>query len=105
MQQPKQPSRMGDKSLSDQIGEMAEQSRKEEQSEKEEQSQEKEQSQKEEQSQQEEYTRPEDTATQEGERQGTVLRERREDEPPNPKKRMWEEPIDRSREKAPRDEL
>ena len=102
---------MGDKSLSDQIGEMAEQSRKEEQSEKEEQSQEKEQSQEEEPiqedepSQQEEYTRPEDTATQEGERQGTVLRERREDEPPNPKKRMWEEPIDRSREKAPRDEL
>lgn len=101
---------MGDKSLSDQIGEMAEQSRKEEQIEKEEQSQEKEQSQKEEQSQEEEqspeeHTRPEGTATREGERQGTVLRERREDEPPNPKKRMWEEPIDRSREEAPREEL
>lgn len=117
MQQPERPSRMGDRSLSDQVGDMAEQSRKEEQSqkveqsEKEEQSQEKEQSQKEEQSQEEEqsqkeeHSRPKDTATREGEGQGTVLRDRREDEPPNPKKRMWEEPIDRSREKSPRDEL
>ncbi|KAF6240358.1 hypothetical protein HO173_001969 [Letharia columbiana] len=81
MQQPQQPSRKEDKTLSDQVGEMAEQSQKEE------------------------HTQLENTATAEGEQQGTVLRERREDEPPNPKKRMWEEPIDRSRENAPRDEL
>ena len=38
--------------------------------------------------------------------QGTVLRERTaEDGPPNPKKRMWEEPIDRSQEGRQRDEL
>ena len=81
MQQPEQPSRKEDKSLSDQVGEMAEQSQKEE------------------------HTQPENTVTTEGERQGTVLRERREDEPPNPKKRMWEEPIDRSQRNTPRDEL
>ncbi|CAD6588142.1 MAG: hypothetical protein ASARMPREDX12_003178 [Alectoria sarmentosa] len=79
MQQPEQPSRKEDKSLSDEVGEMAEQSRKKE------------------------YTQPENTATTEVERQGTVLRERREDERPNPKKRQWEEPIDRSRENAQRD--
>lgn len=105
MQQPEHLSRIGDKSLSDQVGEMAEQSRKEEQGQKEEQSGKEEPSQEEEPSQREEHTRPEDTATREGEGQGTVLRERREDEPPNPKKRMWEEPIDRTRENAPRDEL
>ena len=99
MQQPEQPSRIEEKSLSDQVGKMAEQSQREEQSLKEEQTQ------KGEQTQKDEHTEPEDTATLEGERQGTVLRERREDEPPNPKKRMWEEPIDRSREDAPRDEL
>ena len=81
MQQPEQPSRKKDKSLSDQVGEMAEQSQKEE------------------------HIQLEDTVTAEEEQQGTVLRERREDEPSNPKKRMWEEPIDRSRENAPRDEL
>ncbi len=81
MQQPEQPPRKEDKSLSDQVGELAEQSRKEK------------------------HTQPDNTATAEGEQQGTVLRERREDEPPNPKKRMWEEPIDRSRENAIRDEL
>lgn len=81
MQQPEQPSRKEDKSLSDQVGEMAEQNQKEE------------------------HTQPENTVTAEGERQGTVLRERREDEPPNPKKRMWEEPIDRSQRNTPRDEL
>ena len=58
-----------------------------------------------EQSQKEEHTQSEDTATTEGERQGTLLRERREDEPPNPKKRMWEEPIDRSGKEKQRDEL
>ena len=81
MQQPEQPPGKEEKSLSDQVGELAEQSRKEK------------------------HTQPDKTATAEGERQGTVLRERREDEPPNPKKRMWEEPIDRSGEKAVRDEL
>ena len=80
MQQPEQPS-LKEKSFSDQVGEMAEQSQKEER------------------------TQPENRATAKGEGQGTVLRERREDEPPNPKKRMFEEPIDRSRENAPRDEL
>ena len=105
MQQPEQPSPRGDKSLSDQVGEMAEQIRKEGQSQEEEQSKKEEQRQEEEESQKEEHTQPEGTATQEGERQGTVLRERREDELPNPKKRMWEEPIDRSGGKDPRDEL
>ena len=81
MQQPEQPSRIEDKSLSDEVGEMAEQSQKEK------------------------HTQPENTETAEEERQGTVLRERRADERPNPKKRMWEEPIDRSQEKTPRDEL
>ncbi|KAK4698174.1 protein transport protein SEC20, partial [Lecanoromycetidae sp. Uapishka_2] len=38
--------------------------------------------------------------------QGTVLRERTaEDGPPNPKKRMWEEPMDPSQEERQRDEL
>ena len=37
--------------------------------------------------------------------QGTVLRERRSDEPPNPKKRMWEEPAQRQEEARQRDEL
>ena len=64
MQQPEQPSRKEDKSLSDRVGEMAEQSQKEE------------------------HTQPENTATAEGEGQDTVLRDRREDEPPNPKKRV-----------------
>ena len=81
MQQPEQPSRKEDKSLSDQVGKMAEQTQKEE------------------------HTQPENIATAKGERQGTVLRERREDEPPNPKKRMFEEPIDRSGENALRYEL
>ena len=81
MQQPGQPSGEKAKSLSDQVGEMAEQSQKESR------------------------TQLENTANAEEEGQGTVLRERKEDEPPNPKKRMWEEPIDRSRQNAPRDEL
>lgn len=61
MQQPEQPSRKEEKSLSDRVGEMAEQSQ---------------------------HTQPENSATVEGEHQGTVLRERREDEPPNPQKRV-----------------
>lgn len=85
MQQPEQPSQEEDKSLSDEVGEMAEQSQKEQQ------------------------IQPEKTVHTAGEQQGTVLRERREDEPPNPKKRVWEEPIDRSQGRsqgqAPRDEL
>ena len=43
-----------------------------------------------------------------GQRQeGSVLRERTaEDGPPNPKKRMWEEPVvDAGKEHKPRDEL
>ena len=80
MPQPEQPLRNEDKSLSDQVGEMAEQSQKEAHT------------------QTDDRTQPEQTASQEGEGKGTVLRERREDEPPNPKKRMWEEPIDRSRD-------
>ena len=80
MSQPEQPLRVEDKSLSDQVGEMAEQSQKEAHT------------------QTDEHMQPEMTANQEGEGKGTVLRERREDEPPNPKKRMWEEPVDRSRD-------
>lgn len=37
--------------------------------------------------------------------QGTQLRERSTDEPPNPKKRMWEENINPPPEEHPRDEL
>ena len=81
MQQPEQPSRTEAKSLSDQVGEMVEQS------------------------QREDNIQSENKPASEEERQGTVLRERREDEPPNPKKRMWEEPIDRSQDNLPRDEL
>ena len=65
-----------EKTLSDQVGEMAEDSQKP------------------------------DKAASDAESQGTVLRERTaEDGPPNPKKRMWEEPIDRSQEGRQRDEL
>ena len=68
MQQPGQPAREGTKSLSEQIGQMAEESQK-----------------------------PAEKA--EPEAHGTTLRERTvEDGPPNPKKRMWEEPIDRSKD-------
>ena len=82
MPQPEQSLRIKDKSLSDQVGEMAEQSQTGAHT------------------QTDERTQPEKTASQEKEEEskGTVLRERREDEPPNPKKRMWEEPIDRSRD-------
>ncbi len=93
MQQVEQRSRIEDKSLSDQVGEIAEQSQTEDHI------------QKAEHTQKEKHTQPENTAILEGERQGTVLRDRREDEPRNPKKRMWEEPMDGSGEKAPRDEL
>ena len=81
MQQPEHSSRKEDKSVSNQVGAMAEQSRKGE------------------------HTQPENTATGDGEQQGTVLRDRREDECRNPKKRMWEEPIDRSQKNTARDEL
>ncbi len=68
MQQPAQPAREGAKSLSEQVAQMAEESQK-----------------------------PVEKA--EPETQGTTLRERTaEDGPPNPKKRMWEEPIERSKD-------
>ena len=68
----------GDKSLSDQVGEMAEQSTVEEKA-------------------------PEESKQEE---KGTTLRERtEEDGPPNPKKRMWEERVDGGQENRPRDEL
>ncbi|KAM0799340.1 hypothetical protein BDR22DRAFT_822640 [Usnea florida] len=114
MQQPEKPSRKEGKSLSDEVGEMAEQSQ-EEYAQSEATASVVEEQQRQslsdegggmaEQSQKEEHTQSEDTATTEGEQQGTVLRERREDEPPNPKKRMWEEPIERSGEEKQRDEL
>ena len=67
----------GDENLSDQVGKMAEQSEAEKQS-----------------------------GMDSQEKQGTVLRERtEEDGPANPKKRMWEEPIDRGQDTRPRDEL
>ncbi len=65
----------GEKTMSDTVGEIAEGSRKKEE------------------------------IRRQGE-QGTVLRERTgEDGPPNPKKRMWEEPIDPSEASRDRDEL
>ena len=115
MQQPEKPSWKEGKSLSDEVGEMAEQSQKEAHTQSEAtasvvgEQQGKSLSDEgggmAEQSQKEERAQPEDTATTEGGQQGTVLRDRREDEPPNPKKRMWEEPIDRSGEEKQRDEL
>ena len=39
-----------------------------------------------------------------GQQQSTILRERREDELPNPKKRMWEEPL-RKKKETVHDEL
>ena len=87
MEQPKQPSQKEDESLSNQVGKMAEQSQNKGYTEK------------------EKEVQLETIAVSDGERQDTVLRERREDELPNPKKRMWEEPIDRSGEKVSRDEL
>ena len=68
MQQSGQPVRGGEKSLSEKVGQMAEESEK-----------------------------PAEKAEPDG--QGTTLRERTvEDGPPNPKKRMWEEPIERSKD-------
>ena len=67
----------GEKSLSDQVGEIAEQR---------------------------DQDKPALKDNQE--QQGTVLRERTEDDgPPNPKKRMWEEPIISEHGNQPRDEL
>lgn len=68
MQQPGQPARKGTESFSEQVGQMAEESQK-----------------------------PAEKA--EPEAQGTTLRERTSDDgPPNPKKRMWEEPIESSKD-------
>lgn len=94
MQQPSQPSqptqgpKKEDKTLSDKVGEMAEQS----------------------QEKQEPSRVPEHQGESESgkkqEDQGTVLRERtEEDGPPNPKKRMWEEPIDEQEAHRHKDEL
>ena len=48
----------------------------------------------------------EGTETEKAEPQGTVLRERTaEDGPPNPKKRMWEEPVESGQAGRQRDEL
>ena len=115
MQQPEKASRKEGTSLSDEVGEMAEQSQKDEhtqpevtatvEGEQQGKSLSDEVGEMAEQSHKEEPTQPEDTAVTEGETQGTVLRERREDEPRNPKKRMWEEPIDRSVQEKQRDEL
>lgn len=73
-EQPRQPRKQEEKTLSDQVGKMAEESQK--------------------------------GAGEEEKQQGTVLKDRtEEDGPPNPKKRMWEEPIEREQEGRPRDEL
>lgn len=78
MQHPDRTFSKSEKTLSDKVGEMAEESQAE-------------------------------TRSQQGEptssAQGTVLRDRMADEAPNPKKRMWEEPIDRPQEERQRDEL
>ena len=84
MQQPGHPPKMQDKSLSDQVGKMAEESQKAEK---------------------DPGNEEEKAAGAEMEQQGTILRDRRPDEQPNPKKRMWEEPIDRQSQGKPRDEL
>ena len=72
-------SKKSDASLSDQIGDMAESAQT--------------------------ATQSADTASTE-DYQGTVLDERSSDEPPNPKKRMWEErTVEPTQETRPRDEL
>lgn len=78
--QVEQASQKSDTRLSDQVGDMAE-------------------------SAQTDTTQSEGTASTE-DHQGTVLEERSSDEPPNPKKRMWEErKIEPIHETRPRDEL
>lgn len=74
------PRSAGDNSISDQVGTMAEESRRQGGS--------------------------GDASSQQSE-QGTVLRERTEDEPPNRKKRMWEENVEVPKEEGQqkRDEL
>jgi len=68
-----------DRSLSEQVGQMTEQSQQQQQA---------------------------SSVTSESASQGTVLRERSSDEPPNPKKRMWEEMPPEATERAQsRDEL
>ena len=88
-----------EKSMSEQVGELAEQSKTEEKPRKTEADQsvkEHRQEHDEEHGQQHEY----------GKGEGTVLKERTSrDGPPNPKKRMWEEPIDTDQHVQPRDEL
>ena len=77
--QPERKSQSAEGGLSEQIGEMAEQSQQEQQA---------------------------PSATAENASQGTVLRERGRDEPPNPKKRVWEEKPQEAAEGAQvRDEL
>ena len=77
--QSEQKSQTTDKSLSEEVGKMVEQS----------------------QSEQRSLSAESGKAA-----QGTILRERGHDEPPNPKKRMWEEkPAEVSEETQQRDEL
>ena len=89
MQQSGQPVREGEKSLSEEVGQMAEESQKPA----EESQKPAEESQKPAEESQKPAEKPEPEA------QGTTLRERTvEDGPPNPKKRMWEEPAERSKD-------
>ena len=88
-QQPPPLSQSQDTSLSSQIGSMAEGSQKP--------------TSEEEGTQKGEVGKEKQTA--DNEQHGTVLRERRLDELPNPKKRMWEEPLGSSQPERPRDEL
>lgn len=77
--QVEQVSKKSDTSLSDEIGDMAESAQT--------------------------ATQSADTASTK-DHQGTVLEERSSDEPPNPKKRMWEErTLEPTQETRPRDEL
>lgn len=91
MEHPDQPressheSTKAEKTLSDSVGEMAEKGQKKEG---------------------EEVPLEEDERIPREDEQGTVLRERtEEDGPPNPKKRMWEEPIETPKADRQRDEL
>lgn len=77
-----------DESLSDQVGEMAEKSKEDPKV------------------SQEEDEEKKVVGVDSQKEQGTVLRDRTEqDGPPNPKKRMWEEPTDQGQDTRPRDEL
>ena len=83
----------GDESLADKIGKMADETQQQEQQQGQENAPENNE-QAEDHEEDGEDDEDEDEEYEPQEQRGTVLREPREDETPNPKKRMWEEPLE-----------